>query len=36
MTPELRQLAAALWQKIVASFPNDPRNGVAPYSTGVE
>jgi hypothetical protein len=36
MTPELRALALALWQKIVASFPNDPRNGVAPFTTGVE
>ncbi len=36
MTPELQKIAEALWQKIVASFPDAPRNDVAPYATGVE
>jgi hypothetical protein len=36
MTPELRKLAEALWRKILASYPDDPRNDVAPFATGVE
>ena len=36
MTPELRAIAAALWEKILASYPDNPRNDVAPFATGVE
>ena len=36
MTPELRAIAEALWKKIVESFPNNPRNDVEPFTTGVE
>jgi hypothetical protein len=36
VTIELQQLAETLWQRVVASFPNDPRNDAEPFATGVE
>ena len=36
MTNELQQLAQALWEKVVASYPDDARNDVEPFATGVE
>jgi hypothetical protein len=36
MTPELQKIADALWRQIVTSFPDDPRNHVEPFATGVE
>ena len=36
MTPELQKIVDALRLKIRALFPDDPRNKVPPFATGVD
>lgn len=33
---DLQQLARLIWERIVASYPDDERNDVEPFATGVE
>jgi len=36
MTPELQKIVDAIRQRLHELYPNDPRNDVAPFATGVE
>jgi hypothetical protein len=34
--PNVQETAETLWARTVASFPDDPRNDLEPFATGVE
>jgi hypothetical protein len=36
VSDERQDLAQVLWKRIVASFPDDERNEVGPFATGVD